>query len=58
MTNQSRLILGFGVLAAESKGTIIGPISDSRLCLSIEAFGCCDGRHCPLAGTDPWLRRR
>src|SRR3954467_12881307 len=52
------LILGFRVLAAEPRGTTIGPVSDSRLCLSFEAFGCCAGRHCPLAGTDESNRNR
>ena len=33
-------------------------VSDGRLWLSSMAFGCCNGRHRPSAGTDPWLRCR
>src|SRR4051794_25649560 len=47
-----RLILGFGVLAAEPRGATIGPMSDSRSCLPSKAIGCCDGGHRPSAGTD------
>jgi hypothetical protein len=39
-SNWKRLILGFGVLAAEPRGATIGPMSDGRSCLSSKAFGC------------------
>jgi insertion element IS1 protein InsB len=52
------LILDSRVLTEEPRGATIGPMSDSRSCLPSKGSGCCDGRHCPSAGTDPWLRRR
>src|SRR3954463_9577726 len=48
----ARLILGFGVLAAEPRGATIGPMSDGRSCLPSKALGCCDGGPRPSAGTD------
>ena len=34
------------------RSATIGPMSDGRLWFSSVAFGCCNGRHRPSAGTD------
>src|SRR3954467_9303438 len=47
-----RLILDSRMLTEEPRGTTIGPMSDSRSYLPSKDFGCCDGKHCPSAGTE------
>jgi hypothetical protein len=47
-----RLILGFRVLAEEPTGATIGPMFDSRSCLSLKASACFDGGHHPSADTN------
>src|SRR3954465_5535590 len=41
-----------GCWRRNARGATIGPMSDGRLWLSSMAFGCCNGRHRPSAGTD------